>query len=152
MTTDTLPERDRASLVRNPPSRPSIGMLVLRIVFGVILIAHGLQKLLVFGLPGTTESFASIGIPLPAISTPLVVFVELVGGTAIVLGLGTRIFAALATVSMLVATFVVHLPFGLFVDNNGFEYTLILSAVGIALVVTGPGRFSIDALIGRRRR
>lgn len=145
MTTDTM------SRTRALPASPSTALLILRLALGAILIAHGAQKIFQFGLAGASESFASMGIPLASVAAPVVAFVELIGGVAIVLGIGTRIAAALAAVTLLVATFVVHLPFGIFASDGGFELTLALAAMGIALVVTGAGRFSLDALIARRR-
>lgn len=136
---------------RTLPSAPSIGLLVLRLALGAILIAHGAQKIFHFGLAGASDSFASMGIPLASVAAPVVAAVEFGGGIAIVLGLGTRIVAALAAASLLVATVVVHLPFGIFVSDNGFELTLVLAAAGVALVATGAGRYSLDHLIARRR-
>ena len=150
MSADTL-TRARTSRTRALPTAPSTGVLVLRLALGAILIAHGAQKIFQFGLAGASESFASMGIPLASVAAPVVAYVELIGGVAIVVGFATRIAAALAAVTLLVATFVVHLPFGIFVADNGFELTLALAAVCIALVATGAGKLSIDALLARRR-
>ena len=130
--------------------RITIGLAILRIVAGLVFIAHGGQKLFVFGLDGVTAGFTQMGIPLAAISAPLVALVEFFGGIALVLGLLTRLAAVGLAVTMLGAIFFVHLAAGFFLPN-GSEFALILLAAAVSLALTGAGEFSLDGLRARRR-
>lgn len=122
------------------------GLAIVRIAVGAIFVAHGMQKLVVWGVAGGAPFFREVGIPLAGIAAPLVAFVELFGGTALVMGFGTRIVAGALGVVMLVALAVVHLPHGFFLPN-GIEFVLTLAAACAALVVGGPGSPALD---GRR--
>lgn len=126
-------------------------MLVLRVPVGIILAAHGAQKLFAwfggYGLEGTGQWLASIGLGPGYLMALLAGSAEFFGGIALVLGLLTRPAAALSAFTMLVAMVVVHLPNGLFMSNNGYEYTLVLIAASLSLLFQGGGRLSIDKLI-----
>ena len=130
--------------------RIDLGLAVLRIVAGLVFIAHGGQKLFVFGLDGVTAGFTQMGIPLAAVSAPLVALVELFGGVALVVGLLTRLAAVGLAITMLGAILFVHLAAGFFLPN-GSEFALTLLAAAVALALTGPGDFSLDGLRHRRR-
>lgn len=75
---------------------------------------------------------------------------EFFGGLLLVLGLLTRPVAALLAFTMAVAVFAVHLPNGLFMSNNGYEYALTLLIVSVALAIQGAGKYSVDALLQKR--
>jgi putative oxidoreductase len=123
------------------------GLTVLRVVIGVIMAAHGWQKL--WNLEQWQQQVASSGIPWPEVSTYLAVAGEFLGGVGLILGLLTPI-AALGVVSvLLVAIVTVHLPHGLFAKNNGFELPLSLMAAAVYFVVRGAGPWSLDALLFR---
>ena len=130
--------------------RLDMGLAVLRIVAGLVFIAHGGQKLFVFGLDGVTAGFTEMGVPLAAVTAPLVALVEFLGGIALVLGLLTRLAATGLAIIMLGAIVMVHLPAGFFLPN-GSEFALILLAAAVALALTGAGHFSLDGLRARRR-
>lgn len=127
------------------------GLLLLRLVLGVILIAHGLQKVLVDGIPGVAAGFGGMGVPAPDVAAVVVVAVELLGGALLIVGLGTRVVAVLSTINMAVALVLVHLSAGFFAADGGYEFVLLLAIVSLALALTGPGRISVDALFRRRR-
>ena len=126
-------------------------LAVVRIATAIIFIAHGWQKVFQFGIGGVTQGFTQMGIPLPGISAPLVAFLELVGGTLLLAGLLTRPIALLLAFDMLGAMFLVHFKNGFFLPD-GFEFTFILLATSLALVLAGAGAYSLDALIAKRRR
>jgi putative oxidoreductase len=128
--------------------------LALRIPAGLILAAHGAQKLFGWfgghGLEGTAQWLASIGLEPGYLMALLAGSAEFFGGLALVLGLLTRPAALVSAVTMLVAIFAVHIDNGLFMSNNGYEYALALFAITLALAIQGAGRFSLDTLLLKR--
>ena len=128
--------------------------LALRIPVGIILAAHGAQKLFGlfggYGLEGTGQWMDSIGIHPGYWMALLAGSAEFFGGLALLFGLLVRPAAAALAVTMIVAIFSVHIDKGLFVANNGYEYALALLAVTVALLVSGAGRLSIDAELSAR--
>jgi putative oxidoreductase len=118
------------------------GLTILRVVVGIIFLAHGYQKLFKFGFHGVAEMFGHLGIPLPALFAVVVTLVEFVGGILLIIGFATRIAAALIAIDMVVAIFAVHLKRGFF-NPGGFEYPLILLAATLCLVLAGGGAFSL---------
>jgi putative oxidoreductase len=125
------------------------GLTILRIAVGAIFMAHGAQKFFMLGIPAVAEGFAQGGIPMASFMAPFIASVELIGGTALVLGLLTRIAALGTAFTMLGAMFLVHLKGGFFLPS-GIEYTVALLSASVALILIGPGSFSLDALLARR--
>ena len=138
-------------LLFDSPSRrqTDTALAVLRVVLGITFILHGGQKLFVFGFAGVSGAFAQMGIPAPGLLGPFVAFVEFFGGIAILFGLLTRLAALGIGATMAVAILTVHLANGFFAPT-GIEFPLSLLGSAIALVITGAGDFSLDALIGKR--
>ena len=121
----------------------SWGLSILRIHFGVILLAHGWLKISVFTIAGTAGYFASLG--LPSIVAYLTIFGEIAGGVALILGMQTRLAAALSVPIMLGAT-IVHLNNGwLFsADGGGWEFPASLTAIALTIALMGSGnRFRV---------
>ena len=129
-------------------SSPSVdrGLLIIRLVLGLVFVMHGWQKLAVFGVAGTAGFMASLGLPFPTVNAVAIIAVELVGGLMLVAGAGTRIAGALLSFSMLVAVVTAHLASGFFLPN-GYEFALTMSLVSLAVVLTGAGRYSVDARV-----
>lgn len=123
----------------------SLGLAVLRIVVGVVFLAHGYQKLFKMGFHGTSGMFGHMGIPAPAVAAVVVTLVEFVGGILLITGLATRIPAALLTIDMLVAVLVVHLRHG-FMGPMGVEFPLTLLAASLCLALSGGGKASVKRL------
>jgi putative oxidoreductase len=132
---------------------------LLRVVLGLIMYAHGSQKLL--GWYGGGGFDASMGfftgpMHLPASIAFLVIIGEFFGGLALVLGLCTRFCAASIAVIMAGAVSLVHWPNGLFMNwmgnqgGEGFEFHLLVLAICAALMVSGGGRWSLDGMLSRR--
>lgn len=133
----------------------NIGLLVLRLAVGLTLAAHGTQKLFGwFGGPGldaTGQFFTVLGFPPGRRHALMAALGETLSGVLLAVGLATPAAAAIVVSVMLVAIVTVHLSKGFFAQNGGYEYALVLAAAALTLAFTGPGSFSIDALIGLGR-
>lgn len=140
MTTPT--DTARPALAAHPASQADLGLLVLRLVTGLVFVMHGYQKFFMNTVAGTAQFFGSIGVPLPGLAAPLVAGVELIGGLLLILGLFPRVVGALLAVNMLVAILLVHVKGGFF-NPNGVEFPLLLLAASAALALTGAGRYSL---------
>ena len=128
------------------------GMILLRLVVGLTLAAHGSQKLFGFfggsGTAGTRDFFAGLGFRTPLALAFIAGLSELGGGLLFAFGLVTP-FAALAlTVVMLNAIGTVHWKKGFFNSAGGYEYNLLIIATAVAVTAAGPGRFSLDHAFG----
>src|ERR1700730_6879911 len=123
----------------------SLGLAVLRIVVGIVFLAHGYQKIFKYGFHGVSGMFGHLGIPLPAVSAVVVILVEFVGGILLITGLATRLPGALLAIDMLVAIFAVHLKNGFF-NPMGVEFPLTLLAACICLALSGGGAASLKRL------
>jgi len=134
-----------------PSSRIDAGLASLRAVVGAIFIAHGAQKLFVYGFAGVAGAFGQIGVPLAGIVGPAVALLEFFGGIALLLGLLTRLTGLGLFLNMLGAMFLVHLPNGFFMPN-GIEFTLALAGAALGFALMGAGAFSLDHVLARRRR
>jgi putative oxidoreductase len=132
------------------PQRVNAALAILRVIVGIIFVAHGAQKLFTYGLEGVSGAFAGMGVPMPGIAGPAVAFLEFFGGIALILGLLTRLAALGLAITMLGAIFMVHLAAGFFMPQ-GYEFVLALFGVAVALAVAGAGEYSVDAVIARRR-
>lgn len=136
-------------LLRTSTTQMDTALLILRLVIGVIFIAHGGQKLLVFGIEGLQGAFAQMGIPAAGVIAPLVAIGELTGGIALVAGVLTRLVGVGLAVIMLGAILIAHAPAGFFAPD-GFEFPLVLLGGALALAVAGAGGWSVDGMLARR--
>ena len=123
----------------------SLGLAILRIVVGIVFLAHGYQKLFNFGFHGVGGMLGHMGVPLPMLFAVILTLVEFVGGILLVTGLATRIPAALLAIDMIVAILLVHLKHGFF-NPAGFEFPLTLLAATVCLVLAGGGAASLKKL------
>jgi putative oxidoreductase len=126
-------------------SLQGLGLLAIRVVLGVVFIAHGADKL--GDLGGTEQFFASLGIPAPALMAPLVAFTEVIGGAMLVVGLLTPLVGVALAIDMLVAFVTVHAGKGFFVADGGYELVMLLGFASFGIAATGAGRLSLDAVL-----
>ncbi|MCK0150146.1 DoxX family protein [Marivita sp. S6314] len=121
------------------------GALIIRVSLGVVLLAHGLLKVLVFTIPGTIGYFESLG--LPALAAYLVIIGEIAGGAALILGLYSRLVAVLS-LPILIGSVWAHAANGwLFsAPNGGWEFPVLLVALAVAVAVQGGGAFALRKL------
>lgn len=126
----------------------SLGQLALRIPVGIIFAAHGAQKLFGafggYGLEGTGQWMASIGLTPGYLMALLAGGAEFFGGLALILGLLIRPSAVVLAFTMIVAIFAVHIGNGLFMSNSGYEFGLALLAASVSLAIQGAGAYSFD--------
>ena len=117
--------------------------LILRVTLGVMFIAHSLVlKHFTYTLPGTVQFFESIG--LPGVLAYLTFWAELLGGIALVLGVGTR-WVALALIPILAGAAWVHLGNGWVFSaaNGGWEYPVFLIVVSLVVALLGDGKYAL---------
>ena len=133
-------------------------LMVVRVVLGVVIFAHGAQKLLGwFGGPGLGATLRTFRdqLRIPAALTCLAIAAEFFGGVGLIIGLLTRVAALGVAVTIAVALLTVHLKNGFFMNwfgekqGHGIEYHLLVIALAVLLMVKGAGAFSIDAALSR---
>lgn len=130
--------------------------LVLRLALGIVFFPHGMQKLLGwfggYGFEGTMGFFtAKLGVP--AVFAFLAIMAEGLGSLGLIAGLGTRVAAFGISVNMAVAVLMLHLQNGFFMNwfgnqkGEGYEFHLLVIGIGIALMIAGGGKWSLDRAI-----
>ena len=124
-----------------------VGVLILRLVLGLTMAAHGYNKFFgPGGIAGTAGWFDSIGMRPGAFNARIAAGTEVAAGLGLALGLLTPIAAAGFVALMLVAAWTVHRGNGFFITKDGWEYNLVLAAAAVAVAV-GPGRLSLDHVL-----
>jgi len=134
-----------------------VTLTFMRLVLGVVFLAHGCQKLLGwfggYGFSGTMGAFTQMG--TPAIVAFLIIMTEFFGGLGLIVGLLTRIPAFGIACLMVGAIFTVHLQNGLFMNwygnqkGEGYEYHLLAIAIAATLLLRGAGAFSADRALSK---
>lgn len=136
--------------------------LILRVMAGIIMAAHGWQKLIEFGPANFGRLLADLGVPLPVFMGYVVTFVEFIGGILLIVGLLSRLAALILAIEMVFTTLLVKVHVGFIAPQGsgaGAELDLILLAAFLTILLAGPGRLALDELlgiegeaVGRRRR
>jgi putative oxidoreductase len=127
--------------------------LILKVVLGTIMAAHGLQKLQA-GPANFGAALGQMGVPLPTLMGYVVTFVELVGAVLLIVGLLSRLAALVLTIDLVVAISLVKVHVGFLSPPQGgagAELDLALIAGFLAILLAGPGRLSVDGAQGIER-
>jgi putative oxidoreductase len=139
----------------------NLELFILRVVLGLVMFAHGAQKL--FGIWGghgvewTIEAWGQWW-NMPAVLTYMVIIIESIGSLLLILGFLTRVWAFFMAIIMVVAVYLVHLRWGFYMNwymepqkGEGFEYHLIVMAILAALMLKGGGKWSLDSSLIKKR-
>jgi len=138
----------RASTETRTLAIGSFAPLVLRSMIGVVIAAHGWDKVQQ-GVGQFAGFVKSLDVPFPTFTAYLVTALELGGGILLILGLGARLWAALIGIEMILTTILVKVDVGFIADGGaGAELDLLILAGCLALVLLGPGRLSLDRAVG----
>jgi putative oxidoreductase len=128
------------------------GLLLARLAIGLLMAAHGSQKLFGwfggYGLTGTAGFFEALGFRPGRLFAAAASVSEVVGGVLLAVGLFEPLAAALVVSVMIVAAVSVHWQHGLFAASNGIEVPLLYGVIAATLALTGPGAYSLDAAFG----
>ena len=137
----------------------TISGTILRVLLGIVIFPHGAQKLLGWfgggGFDASMRMFES-NFHIPTIFALLAILAESIGAVALIAGFFTRVAALAISVNMLVAVALVHGKVGFFMNwmgtgkGEGFEYHILAVAIGLALMIKGGGRWSVDGVVARK--
>lgn len=140
-------------------TKDDVALMIVRIGLGVVFFPHGMQKLLGWfegnGFSGTMGFFTD-NLHIPAVFAVLAILAEGLGSLGLITGLFTRIAAFGITVNMVIAVYLLHWQNGFFMNwfgtqkGEGYEYHLLAIAMGIALMIAGGGRWSVDRAIAEK--
>ena len=134
------------------PATFDFGLLIIRVVFGLVMAAHGAQKLFGwfggYGLRPTGDFFAQLGFQPGTVFAAAAGASETFGGLLFALGFLGPVGPALIVSVMIVAAITVHWEHGLFSQNNGYELPLLYAVTAVGVALTGFGRYSLDAQLG----
>ena len=127
----------------------SVALLLVRLVIGVVMIAHGRNHWVGGGkIAGTARWFSGLGLRYGTLQAWASVVTELGAGVLLLVGLFTPLACAATISVMLVAGLLNHRPNGFFVFRDGYEYVLVLAVMSVALAMLGAGRLSLDSALG----
>lgn len=121
--------------------------------FSRIVLAYGFYgpaTMKLKNIDGIINWFTGMGMPFPALNAYLAATTETLGFILLFLGLGTRLISFPLIIVLIVAIFTVHIGNGFEAGNNGFEIPLYYLLMLVSLIISGPGRISLDALVNWR--
>jgi putative oxidoreductase len=126
-----------------------IAYTLVRVIIGYILFMHGWAKVTGAGVASVSALMARQGLEPATLFALAAMFLETVGAICIVIGLFTRFFAAALAIELGIALLAVHFKAGFSVNQDGFEYVLLLGIVMFAIAIRGGGPYSVDRVIGK---
>jgi putative oxidoreductase len=122
---------------------------LVRVCVGYIIFMHGWAKFTGPGLAGVAGYMTKLGLVPGSAFAGAAIFLEVVGGVCLIVGLFTRFVAAALAIEIGIAFLFVHLSHGFAANKGGFEYVLLLGVVLFAIAIRGGGPYSVDAKIGK---
>lgn len=128
------------------PRQPYIALALIRVVVGIVFVAHGFEKIMWGGLRPLVQQFEIWNVPMPLLTAPLVATLESIGGILLILGLAARTVAFGLSVVMIGAIWYVHLGNPNFFGPQGLEVPLLLLGGSLAVWFGGPGLPSMDTV------
>jgi putative oxidoreductase len=126
-----------------------IAYTLVRVIIGYIVFMHGWAKVTGAGVAGVSALMARQGLEPATLFALAATFLETVGAICIIIGLFTRFFAAALAIELGIAFLVVHFKAGFSINQDGFEYVLLLGIVMFAVAIRGGGPYSVDRVIGK---
>jgi putative oxidoreductase len=139
-------------LTDQTPTVNDVAHLILRVVVAVIFFRHGWADIFESGVSNNVEAQRGVGIPIPEFSARFSAYMQFAGGALLFVGLFSRLISAGFVVIMAGALIWVHgsqqIPIG--PDGSGSGFAIIMGGASLALLLTGPGRLSLDHLIAAR--
>lgn len=124
-----------------------LAMLLLRIVVGVVFLAHGAQKLFGMfggiGIEGTSKIVEGMGLPIPQAYAMIWACIEFIGGIFLILGISTRWAAVAIAFTMLIRLWKLNIVYGFFIENGGIEYNILVIGACIPLILLGGGKWAV---------
>jgi putative oxidoreductase len=126
-----------------------VAATLVRVIIGAMFLMHVSGKFKVGAAAVATNILAKNGVEPALMWAYVIMFLEVVGGVCLIIGLFTRFFAAALAIEMLVALLAVHLTKGYAASAGGYEYVLLIGAVCFAIALRGGGPYSVDRLIGK---
>jgi putative oxidoreductase len=126
-----------------------IAYTLVRVIIGYILFMHGWTKVTGAGVAGVSALMARQGLEPATLFALAAMFLETVGAICIVIGMFTRFFAAALAIELGIALLAVYFKAGFSVNQDGFEYVLLLGIVMFAIAIRGGGPYSVDRVIGK---
>lgn len=136
--------------MRSDAPNPGLGLAILRVVTGVIFVAHGAPKLFGGGVEGLAGMLGNMGVPLSTVAAWGVTLLEFFGGLALIVGLLVAPVAVLLALHMLTGIVLVHAANGFYVvgpGQGGVEFNLLLIAGLLALIFAGSGAAALDSTL-----
>ena len=136
-------------LIDTPSAMADMGLLLLRLAVATVFIVHGWGDVFDAGVSNNVANYRDAGIPLPELSAPYTAYIQLIGGFLLGFGVLSRPLAAGFVVAMAGALIYVHSgePLTIQPDGSGFGFAFIMGAASLALLLLGPGRYSVDRLV-----
>ncbi|HPS20808.1 MAG TPA: DoxX family protein [Candidatus Omnitrophota bacterium] len=135
------------NIFRDKGMARDMALFIIRMALGVIFVAHGAQKLFGMfggiGLEGTTKMMEGLGFVHPFRMALVWSLLEFVGGAALILGFLSRYAAGFLTVLMIVSIWKINLAYGFFVQNGGYEYSMLIIGSCLLIILMGSGSWSI---------
>lgn len=120
--------------------------LVLRVALGAIFAWHGYDKVFTLGHPAVTGFLGGLGFPLPDLMAYILAYGELLGGLLLIAGLLTHWVTKFDIIVTVIGFLTVHVSNGFSVAAGGYEFIMLMFAAAVSLLITGAGKYSLDAL------